>query len=194
MRCMSLGVLAVSACIHLGTANAIELSVSPPNMPVSVGSVFPVHLVVSGLGNLSAPSLGSYDIDLDFDPDVLNLLNTTFGPQLDVRGMGSIKGAIAGVGTVNLFEVSLDAAEDLNDLQAGEFVLATLDFQASAPGYSALSLSVNAFADEWGDDLSVDIVSGSVTAVPEPSSALLMLLGLLPIALVARRYGGDPIA
>lgn len=188
MRASFMTAVALAGWMCIGTANAIDLSVTPSATNVQVGDTFSVDLVVSGLGDLTAPSLGAYDVDLGFDAGVLSFVSVGFGAGLDVNGLGSDQAATAGTGTVNLYELSYDSADDLDDLQPGSFSLATLTFQVLAVGTSALDLNVNAFADSNGDEfLTVTLGNGSVTAVPEPANALLMLLGLLPVALAARR-------
>ena len=189
MRSSHMGVFALATCIYCGTVNAIDLSVVAPATNVQVGDLVPVDLVVSGLDDFMAPSLGAYDINLNFDGGVLNLVSVEFGVQLDVFGVGwNIQSSFSGPGTVNLFEVSIDDPVALENLQLGSFSLATLTFQVSTVGSSALQLGVNSFADSWGTELPVNLVNSAVTAVPEPSSALLMLLGLLPVGLAVRRF------
>lgn len=189
MRTPFMTAFALAGWMCCGTANAIDISVVSPVANVQIGDFVDVDLVVSDLGDGVAPSLGAYDVDLNFDAGVLSLVGVGFGAGLDIFDFGSIQTATPGPGTVNLYEVSLDFADDLNTWQPGSFSLATLTFQVLAGGTSALDLNVNAFADSLGDELTVGLVNnGSVTAVPEPSSALLMLLGLLPVGLVARRF------
>lgn len=190
MRTPFMTAFALAGWVCCGTANAIDISVVSPIANVQISDFVDVDLVVSGLGDGVAPSLGAYDVDLNFDAGVLSLVGVGFGAGLDIFDFGSIQTATPGPGTVNLYEVSLDSPEDLDASQPGSFSLATLTFQVLAGGTSALDLSVNAFADSMGENLADNLLvnNGSVTAVPEPSSALLMLLGLLPVGLVARRF------
>lgn len=186
MRTRFLGTLAAAACLNAGVAGAVDLSVLPATTSALIGDTVPVELVVSGLGDHAAPSLGAYDIDLSFDGGVLSLQDVTFGPNLTITG--SVQIISPGPGMVNLFELSLDSIEDLESMQPGSFTLATLSFEVTAPGVSALTLAVNSFADAAGNELSVNLVDSAVTAVPEPGSALLMLLGLLSVGLAVRRF------
>jgi len=175
-------------------ATAITIEFIPPSQSVSVGSTTTMDLVISGLRDREAPSLGVFDLDVGFDSSILNFSGATFGNQLDLFGLGSLQGVIAGVGTVNLFELSFDLADGLDDLQAGSFLLATLSFEALASGSSALSLSINALGDSLGDPLEAEVIGGTirsvgnVSAVPEPASLPLIGIGVLSmIALVMRR-------
>jgi prepilin-type N-terminal cleavage/methylation domain-containing protein len=91
------------------------------------------------------------------------------------------------MGSVNLFELSLDPADALNAGQLGDFILVTLTFTALAPGTSSLMLTMHDLVDGSGLlPLSADVIGSgsiSVAAVPEPATILLWSLSL-PLALV----------
>lgn len=167
-------------------AQAITLSINPVSQTVTAGTSTSAALVISGLGDGAAPSLGVFDIDLTFDPSILSFSGATFGDpvlgdQLDLFALGSITSVTSGVGTVNLFELSLDSVSDLDSLQAGSFTLAVLSFDAIGGGISGLGISINALGDSLGDPLGAETQAGSITVqapIPEPSSLLLMIPGL----------------
>ena len=191
----ALGLLAL--ILVLPVAATPTIGFNPLSQTVSVGSTVTVDLVVSGLADNAAPSLGTFDLNVNFDPSILTFNGAIFGSQLDLFGLGDISFATLGVGTVNLFELSLESAADLDNLQAGAFILAILSFNALSTGTSPLDVSVNALGDSLGNPLSADLVSGSITSlgtsVPEPST--LALVGLALFALTrfrvsaARRSG-----
>jgi hypothetical protein len=184
--------------LPVAPARAVLLEVLPPSQSVVAGATLELRLAVSGLGDQSAPSLGTFDVDVGFDPTVLGFVGASFGDpvlgdQLDLFGLGSISDVTPGVGTVNLVEVSLDTSNDLDTLQAGAFVLATLTFEAVGQGSSTLALNLNALGDAGGLPLAADLGGGTVRVtpggapIPEPSTAVLLIVGM--IALGVHRIG-----
>ena len=170
-------------------AGAITIGIEPAAQQVAVASSVNVNLVISDLGDGIAPSLSAFDVDLTFDDGVLSFLGATFGDtvlgdQLDLTGIGPLNGVTPAAGVVNLFELSLDPPSDLDDLQAGAFVLATLTFGAQASGISALGLSILSLGDADGNSLTADILTESISVqsvdavVAEPASFALLLAGL----------------
>jgi hypothetical protein len=68
------------------------------------------------------------------------------GDQLDLAGWSSVNGSMLGLGTVNLFEASVDDPNDLNNLQPATFTLAILTFNTVGFGHLLyLSMSTH-----WG--------------------------------------------
>ena len=184
-------VLTIALLSASSVAQAATLGFAPSAGSVSVGSSLAVDVVISDLGDSAAPSLGAFDLDVLFDPALFGLTGVAFGDpdlgdQLDLFDMGSLSGYDDSLpGTVNVFEISFDLPEDLDGLQAGGFTLFTLTFDALAEGTSSLSTANLIFGDALGDPLSVDVVSGSLTAtaLPEPAAAMLVALASLLLIL-----------
>ena len=174
---------------------AASLAVVVTSSEVLVGEQVRVDLQISGLGDSAEPSLGTFDLTLAFDPLVLDPVSVQFGDGLDVLGLGSVRdfSLVPGGGMLNLFEVSLDAPDDLNSLQAGNFRLGSIVFSAVGMGTSALSLTVNALGDALGAPLDFDVTNASVVVrpvshpVPEPSLIGLLVAGGSLVGALAQR-------
>ena len=167
-------------------ATAFTIEFNPASQSLSAGSALVVDLVVSGLVDNATPSLGTFDLDVSFDSSVLNFSGATFGDQLNLSSLGDVSAVTPGTGTVNLFELSLESANDLDNLQAGSFTLATLSFNAIAEGTSSLKLTLNALGDSLGDPLTATVAGGSVivqsiATVPVPPALPMLLASLLVI-------------
>ncbi len=173
-------------------ANAISIDLVTNKSAVNIGDSLEVAVRISGLNDASAPSLGVYDLDFNFDNNLFSFNSiswgdSTQGNQLDLSGFGSLQDSTSGNGWLNLFELSFDDALDLNQFQADEFTLFSVLLNTIAVGTGNFSLIANSLGDAYGDELFVDEINetqvrvGSIS-VPEPSSALLLLAGLLAIA------------
>ena len=154
--------LMLGGCSTL-SAGIITISVVPPSQSVALGSPVSVSLQITGLGNLTAPSLGAFDINLNFDPTILSFNSAVygdpiFGDQLDPTGLGNtLNFSSPGFGTVELFDLSLDSASQLNSLQPATFILGTLVFDTIGTGTSSLDLTLNSLGDADGNSLSASI-------------------------------------
>ncbi|MGY6276439.1 hypothetical protein [Methylomonas sp. MgM2] len=142
-------------------------------------------LEVSGLDGGVASSLSTYDLDVHFDSTHLTFAGVVFGDatlgdQLDLFGFASnpIASHLTEPGVVNVFELSLDTPENLDNLQADRFVLATLSFDIINIGTTRLYIDVNAFADANGNPIVPIVSSATISNVPLPASAGLMVAGL----------------
>ena len=149
-----------------------DIGFDPATQNVVLGNPANVNLYFSQV--VDVVSLGAFDLDISFNPTILSFNSITFGDpvlgdQLDIFGLGSVTGSDASTpGILNLFEFSLDDPLDLENLQAGNFVLATLTFDTLAFGTSPLSLSANAVGDAQGDPFPVDLVNGNINVVGVP--------------------------
>lgn len=175
---------------------AVVVQVVPASQNATLGATVSVQVAISGLGVNSPPSLGAYDLNIGFDPTILQFTNSaygdpTLGDQLNLAGLGSIQSTTPGNGTVEVFELSLDSINDLNNLQAPAFVLVTLTFQALKTGTSPMSVTINALSDAFGNGLGATTAGGSVSVSQSPiltpvlSTPALVAFALLLAALGA---------
>lgn len=149
------------------------------------GQSINVDVVISDLGISDAPSLSTYDLDIQFDFNHLAYSSTTFGDsilgnQLDLSDFGEnlTDESLTSAGVLNIYEASFDLTEDLNDLQADSFTLATLTFDVLTNNSSQLSIVINALGDAAGESISADLSSATITTVPVPAAFWLMASGL----------------
>lgn len=170
-----------------GQAAAASLQMQPSLETIAIGESVGVHITIADMFDLAAPSLGSYDLDVNFDAGVLSYSSITWGTQLDLLGLGSLQAidtAQAASGLLNLYEVSYDDVADLDSLQLNDFTLFTLTFTAINPGTSALTLNVNDLGDSLGIGIAPSSVGGAsvtVSEVPLPATLPLFAAGLLTL-------------
>ncbi|NOZ67766.1 MAG: PEP-CTERM sorting domain-containing protein [Deferribacteres bacterium] len=187
---------AAALLVLFGTTGSRALTIvfDPVSQDVMAGDPVDVALVISGLGDYTADSLSTFDLDIVFDPAILGFNSVSYGDpvlgdQLDIWGLGTITTTTPGAGFVNLYELSLDLPSDVDAYQAGSFTLATLSFDTLSPGMSYLDISVNALGDAWGDPLTVSTQGGIVNVVPEPATLVLLGGGLAGLGLMRRFCG-----
>lgn len=185
--CVTIAALGLALATSLASA-AATLSLSPTNASPSIGSSFSLDLVITGLGDHAAPSVGAFDVAIVYDPGAVTFSAASFGSLLGTVPAQALADVVPGAGSVALAEVSLLAPADLAALQPASFTLARLDFVASAAVPSAITIqpASSLLVDADGFPIPIDSVAGaSITptdAVPEPRAALLYAAGLLVVA------------
>ena len=176
----------------------IILSLDPSSQSVALGSQATMDLNISGLGD--PPSLGTFDVNITFDLTTLSFSNFSFGDpvlgcdELDPTcGGNTINFINPGVGTVELFDLSLDSDTTLNALQPSSFILGVLTFDTLGTGASSVDVTINALGDADGNSLSASIQNGSVSvssvsSVPEPPTIYLLGSALFAMAILRHRF------
>ena len=178
----------------LSAADGQGQGIVPPNTSGGfVGIPIDLSIVIEGLGDLTPPSLRAFELDLSFDPLILDLAGVAFGDpvlgdQLDLSGLGTLSSVqVLAPGLLRLSEQSPDPADVLNTQQAGSFTLFTLTFTPLSVGGSALIVSNISLEDAAGNSLPVTSVPGSVSIVPEPGALGLALIGLALLGSIVNR-------
>ncbi len=167
------------------SANAALLSIVADKTDMLVGEELTVEIVVSELGGGNAPSLGAFDFNFEFDDVVFSIQTLDFGTGLDVLGFGSLQGAsFLDDNLVNLFELSLDTADDLNMLQSDSFTLIEMTFAAITAGVGKFSVENVILSDGLGDLINTQINQAQVAVlspVNAPASVSLLLVSIIAL-------------
>jgi len=178
------GVAALS--VTSSAVAAISISLEPTPQTINAGAPATMDLVVSGLGNLSTPSLGAFDFDLSYNPAIISAVSLTFGTDLGTPLESSRFFTLAPAGAIHLDEVSFKSSSDLNNAQPDTFTLATLNFKGKAFGTSGIDFSFASLSDEQGQSLVGFSTTGgsiAVQVVPDVgSTASLLLLGMVSLS------------
>lgn len=174
--------MGAAALAFASFAGAASLSLSQSTATAPPSTIFiDVKVLDVDLGK----AVGAFDITLSYDASAWSAMAVDFSPFLNGSDpFGSLAAADLGVaGRVHLQEVSFITPLDpqpLDVLQPQSFTLATVQFTAVAQGTGAFAIQQAALFDELGDGM-------AISAVPEPSTTVLGLLGLAGLAAHGRR-------
>jgi hypothetical protein len=180
--------LLLGSLVQIPLAHSALIQLQPGTTFAGTGDSFSLDLVISDLGNFTPDSLGAFDISVGFDASALSFTSYSLGSFLgDVSLFEAIDGSGGDVGgAVNVREVSLLTALDLDALQTSAFTLATLNFDVIDLAVGAVTeLSVlpgAVLSDAVGDPLSVT-TSGpasieAVGSVPAPGTLFLFMASM----------------
>lgn len=170
--------LSIISILSTLPAQAVTLGFSPFHQTTNVGNTVSVDLVVSDLEDDTSPSLGEFDLVVEFDSRVLSFEDVDFGDVLNPTvTLFTFRGdTFISPEAVNLFEISGLTSAELIANQPSNFTLATFTFDAIGVGTSDLLLSNVLLGDPAGVELPTTIESGSIevlgnapTTVPESS-------------------------
>ena len=175
-------------CVLGGYSSAVmtaTLSLLPSSQIVNVGETAMVDLYVDELGSFTSPSLGAFDIELNFDSSILWFNSANFGNELgfSIQDVNS-----STPGSILLTEVSLESVADLNSLQTDRFLLATLGFNSIGAGTSVINFGNVVLSDELGNIiLDPQLLEASITVVPLPAAFGLFTGALFGLLAFVRR-------
>ena len=174
--------IVVAALGGLSFASPISVSFISNSQNVTAGQTVNVDVGIFGLGNFAPPTVGSFDLTAGFDPNLLLPTDVAFGPFLgDPSLFEAITAFQFSAAEVEFTEISLLSPVQLDAMQPGNFVLATLSFTALTSGTAQFQFTSGVVDDPYGQKLFV---------VPEPGSLSLLVSGLLGLSTALRRGRG----
>lgn len=176
--------LALSAIASPALADG-QLSFVAASNPVQVGSSVSVQVMITG-----AVDVYAYNLSFTFDPSKFQVTGVTEGGFLDTAGS-----AFFGSGDVNnttgLVFYTYGSLVGGIPGASGSGTLATIQLSAIGQGSSTLSFvgDDTLFVNSAGNAVNVGLsgLTMQVTAVPEPSTYLMLLAGLAGVGVLRRR-------
>ena len=171
----------------LGWANPLPtLELVSSVTTVNSGDTVTLDLNILGLGSAGSVEVGSFDSFIGFDPTLLFPTGASFTLLLgDPSLFEAITAFATGSNWAEATDVSLLSVADLDAMQPSNFTLATYSFVALGPGMVNFTYLGGPVDNGYGD-----LIAGSKSVVPEPSSLWLLFSGLTGGGLWRLRWRG----
>lgn len=184
------------ALVPSGGAFGAVIELTPSSQIAATGDQVSFDLLATGLGAGASPAVGSFDVDVLYDPSVLGFASYTIGNALGLAFDFSFGGSTPG--TVDLAASSLESAADLVAAQAASVMLASLMFDVldlSLGASTTVQIDANdpllSLGDENGTRIPVDDLTSATIRnrpVSAPGTSLLAVLGLAMLGLLVRTH------
>lgn len=156
-------------------ANPASLNLIASEHQVNVGDTVTLQVAISGIGSTGAQEVGSFDMFVGFDPNLLVPTGVTFTLLLGDPNLGeAITDYSFGPYWAEAVDVSLLDVSQLDAMQPSSFTLATYSFNAIASGTAGFSYLGGPVDDGYGN-----LIAGTKTFIPETSSLWLLGSGSL---------------
>lgn len=190
MMYLTLPLLALLTVASHPPASAAIISLQPSALTPVTGSSFSVSVDIT-----SATDLYAFQFDVTFDPQVLSAVGVTEGPFLPLAGPTLfVPGNIDNVAGSITF--TADALIGAGPGVSGSGSLAVIGFQALAAGNTAIDLlGITLLNSDLIADTSFSVTGNvvevvSASQVPEPSTLILIGIGIISLAKTCRRAAG----
>jgi len=176
-------ILAVSLMSSQSWATSLKLI--PDAMTIHSGDLVNVVVQLEGLD--ATLDVSAIDFDVNFDPNVITFDSYILTDQLGTVNVDAVDmSGLKSPGCFNLAELSLLSWNGISlPAQDEPLTLATISFIGKNKGISDLSFTLlpldNSILDYYGNGISVSTSTASITNVPEPSTIMLYLSGLLSL-------------
>src|ERR1035441_7419586 len=164
------------ASATLGWADPLPtLQLVPSEQIVNAGDTVTLDLNIVGLGSPGSMEVGSFDSFIGFNPVLLSPAGATFTLLLgDPNLLEAITAFSTGSYWAEAVDVSLLSVSDLDAMQPSTFTLATYSFVALQSGQVDFVYLGGPVDNGYGD-----LIAGTKELVPEPSSIVLVLSGVV---------------
>lgn len=175
--------IALMFILMMPFAQASLIFFDPQESNAQVGELIYIDIIISEL--TPNETVGGFDFGLDFDTRIVSLAGVSFYSNSFFNGWDDL--FPYGAGKVNIWDVFDDV-----DYNATSLSLVTLSFNALAVGTTDLTIlfdyNFSGIVDDLGSELfgvarengRINVTNGAnVTTVSEPSSTMLLWLGLL---------------